>query len=74
MEEHNKLSDPIGTTDEPDSKFIKSDDAVSDAVADPNVVCHYENRVYPQGARICYNGWVAVCNSDGDWQLAFQRC
>ena len=74
MEEHSKLDDPIGTTDEPDSKFIQSDDAVSDADAEPNAVCRWKGRVYSPGGRICESRLVWVCNSAGNWQATGERC
>lgn len=64
MEEQKDFRDEsIGETNEPDSKFVDSGDAGTDAA--PNTVCRWKGRVYSIGGRICENHVVFVCTSGG---------
>lgn len=73
MEEHKKFSEPIGTTDEPDSKLVQADD-VNPNDKSMNVNCRWRGYVYSPGSRICEERLVWVCNSAGNWQATGEGC
>jgi hypothetical protein len=61
--ETNKFSKPIGKTDKPNSRVVKTQSGVT---------CVWGGLVYSPGANLCVpdsNGmqWQYVCGTDGSW-------
>lgn len=69
-----KPSEPIGSTDQPDSPV--SDDKEGSVQSDlaSGATCYYNGRQYRQGAQICRAGEVHECNRRGEWTNLRQRC
>lgn len=65
-------SQPIGDTDDEDSRFLDYDEANATG-ASPNYTCTYNKKSYSAGSTICWSGTTHECKSTG-WVNIGTKC
>lgn len=69
-----KPSEPVGTTDKPNSPIVAaSPNAETDDSNTQAVTCTYDGKSYGKGARLCMGGKVHECGNDG-WINLGKNC
>jgi hypothetical protein len=65
------FSDPVGTTDEPDSPIADLGYSGDEVPAADGVLCIYAGKTYSVGSEVCMVGKVHRCYADsgGTWSL-----
>ncbi len=60
-------SNPIGTTDAPDSEVSVGARISAAAAIAGNASCVYAGQIYAVGAKVCMTGQIHQCGSNGQW-------
>jgi hypothetical protein len=60
-------SNPIGTTDEPDSEVSVGARIRADITIEGSASCVYAGQIYVVGAKVCMTGQIHQCGSSGQW-------
>ncbi len=60
-------SNPIGTTDAPDSEVSVGARISADVTNAGKAFCVYAGQIYGVGAKVCMTGQIHQCGSNGQW-------
>lgn len=64
-----KFSEPLGTTDQPDSPIVEHD-----VEAAKTTFCYWKGSAYSVGSINCLNGQLYYCHPQGQWVGLPNKC